>query len=463
MKKITFRTFCLRAALVCCLLSSACLSSLRADDLTVLKGSSAKIFIPGGVKKIAVANPSVADVKPEMDGQSVLISGLAEGNTELRVEGMQGGELVTNVVVRSDLNQMLAQIKDLLSEVEGLEIKAVGDKIVLRGKILTKSDYDQVSKVVAAYSGLILNLAKFDDSIVGNYAAQAILQDIGIDTVTARVVGDTVILEGVVYSQADLKRAEEIAHLKVPNVKNLLQVQDIMVETDVQFIEVSIQNGKNTGFNLLDTLGAAMSGSGSSQGGGLPINFGVSAGASSGILNMHWQNATGKIVAQPHLSTKSGEVGEFQSGGTTYFQIAGNVGGSLQSVDYGVILKVKPTVQGRDHIQNEVSIEVSLPVKDASGRFTLDKYTTKCTSLCKVGESMVMSGMTQLLASKSNDRTPLIGDVPLIDLFFSNKTANKDKKEFAIIVTPQPVFPKVATGLPLGEQHQKMMDEKNKD
>ena len=306
-------------------------------------------------------------------------------------------------------------------------------------------------------------LAKFDDSIVGNYAAQAILQDIGLDTVTARVVGDTVILEGVVYSQADLKRAEEIARLKMPNVKNLLQIQDIMVETDVQFIEVNITHGKNTGFNLLDTLGASMSGAGSSTGGGLPINFGVVAGAGAGILNLHWQDATGKIVASPHLSTKSGEVGEFQSGGTTYFQISGNVGGSLQSVDYGVILKVKPTIQGRDHIQNEVSIEVSLPVKDPSGRFTLDKYSTKCTSLCKVGESMVMSGMTQLLASRSNDRTPLIGDVPLIDLFFSNKTANKDKKEFAIIVTPQPVFPTMAAGKPLGEQHKQLMGEKDKD
>jgi pilus assembly protein CpaC len=457
-------TLGLKLALFCCLLTCAGVPVARGEDLVVLKGSSTQISVPGGVKRVAISTPGVFDAKPGEDGQSVLVSGLQEGSGELRVEQLTGNDIVKNVVVHADLNQTLIEVKDLLSEVEGIEIKTVGDKVVLKGKILTKADYDQVSKVVAAYSGLILNLANFDDSVVGKYVEQAVLEDIGIDTVRAKVVGDTVILEGVVYSAADMKRAEEVARLKIPNVKNLLQVQDVMVETDVQFIEIDSQKDNNTGFNLLDTLGATMSGTGSSTGGGLPIQFGVAAGASSGILNMHWKSATAKIVAQPHLSTKSGEAGEFQSGGTKYFTVASAVGPStLQSVDYGVILKVKPLLQGKDHIQNEVSIEVSLPIKDSVGVFTLDKYSTKCTALCKVGESMIISGLTQQLTGKSNDRTPIIGDVPLIDLFFSNKTSNKDKTEFVIVVTPRPVFPSVATGQPLGEGHQQLIDQKDKD
>lgn len=141
-------------------------SLARADDLVVLKGSSTRIALPDGIKRVMVANPIVIDAKPTPDGLAVLVTGLAEGSSNLHLEGTQGSELVTNVVVRSDLNQMLAQIKDLLSEVEGLEISIVGDKIVLRGKILTKSDYDQVVKVAGAYSTVVLNLAKFDDSIV---------------------------------------------------------------------------------------------------------------------------------------------------------------------------------------------------------------------------------------------------------------------------------------------------------
>ncbi len=435
----------------------------RADDLIVLKGTSAKITVAEGIRKISVANPAVIDAKPALDGMSVVVNGLAEGNSELRIERLQGADLVTHVVVRADLNGTLDQIKALLSDVEGLDIKIIGDKIVMKGNILTKSDYDKVSKVVGAYSSVILNMSTFDRSQMNKYVEEAILQDIGLNTITAHVMGDTVILEGVVYNAADAKRAEELARLRVPNVKNMLRIQDVMIETDVQFVEITTDKSKDMGYNVLDTLGISATGSGAGGtglGGRIPVQFGVSATASAKIKAL-LGNGTGKIVAQPHISTKSGEVGSFQSGGTKYFSISGNVGGSLQSVDYGVILKVKPILQGQDRILNEVSVEVSIPVPDSSGVLTLDKYSTACTALCKVGESMILSGMVQKIANSNSSKTPVMGDVPLLSLFFSNKTSDKQRKEFVIVVTPQPVFPAAAAGQPFGEQHKQLLQDKD--
>ena len=48
---------------------------------------------------------------------------------------------MTNVVVRTDLNETLTQVQDLLGDVEGLTIKVVGNKIVLEGQILTGADW----------------------------------------------------------------------------------------------------------------------------------------------------------------------------------------------------------------------------------------------------------------------------------------------------------------------------------
>jgi type II secretory pathway component GspD/PulD (secretin) len=251
-----------------------------------------------------------------------------------------------------------------------------------------------------------------------------------------------------------------VARLKIPNVKNLLQVEDVMVETDVQFVEVDSDDSKDMGFNVLDSLGVTATGglSGASgTGGKIPMNFGVSATASAQIKAL-LGNSSGKIVAQPHLTTKSGDVGNFQSGGTKYFAVPSTVGPStLQSVDYGVLLKVKPSLQGRDHILNEVTIEVSIPISDPTGVLTVDKYSTTSTALCKVGESMVLSGMVQHIANKTGSKTPLLGDIPLVDLFFSNKTSDRQRKEFVIIVTPRPEFPTPATGQPYSEQHQNLI------
>src|SRR5665213_1496669 len=135
----------------------------------------------------------------------------------------------------------------------------------------------------------------------------------------------------------------------------------------------------------------------------------------------------------------------------------------LIAVDYGVILKVKPTLQGHDRVQNEVTIEVSMPVATAGTQFTLQKYNTTCTAVCKVGESMVISGMTQTISTGNSSKTPLLGDVPILELFFSNKTSDKERHEFVIVVTPQPVFPTEATGAPLGEQHKQLLQDSGKD
>lgn len=448
-----------------CVLFSVCLGSLvsRAEDVIVLKGSSTRIPVAEGVKNIAVANPGVMDARPAEDGRSVLVSGLSEGNSELRIGKLQGTDMVVNVVVHADLNGILDQIKALLSDVEGLSVTIVGDKIVLKGNILTKSDYDEINKVIEAYPRVILNMSTFDRSQMNKYVEAAILRDIGMDTIKARVSADTVILEGVVYSEADAARAVEVAKLRVPNVKSLLSVQDVMVETDVQFVQINGDKNKNMGFNVLDSLGVSLGGSGQGKtgsNGGFPISYGASASAAAQIKAL-LGNGSGKIAAQPHISTKSGETGSFQSGGTKYFSVAGNVGGSLQSVDYGVILKVKPTLRGRDRILNQVTVEVSMPVPDASGVLTLQKYSTECTSLCRVGESMVLSGMVQQMASSNSSKTPILGDVPLLSLFFSNKTSDNSQNEFVILVTPRPVFPTVTGEKAYSEQAQKILQEKD--
>jgi Flp pilus assembly secretin CpaC len=435
-----------------------------ADDVIVLKGSSAQIPVPDGIKKIIVANPAVIDARPSDDGLSVLVNGLGLGNSELRIQKLQGADLVDNVVVQNNLDQTLSEVKDLLSDVEGLEIKTLGNKILFKGNLLTKSDYDKVNRVIAAYPSAILNMSTFNRSEMNKYVEEAILKDIGLDTVTARVMEDTVVLEGVVYSEADKARAEEMAKLRMPSVKNLLTVQDVMIETDVQFITLDLTKGKNMGMNVLDTLSLNAGGSGSSVSGGfnnLPISFGVSGNARfvADLLN-----SNGKTVDSPHLSTKNGETGSFQSGGTAYLNAPGAQGvGNLIQVDYGVILKVKPTLEGRDRVKNEVTIEVSTPTTTSGSQFTLLKYNTTCTSVCKVGESMIISGMTQTISAGNSSKTPLLGDVPLLELFFSNKTADKERHEFVIVVTPRPVFPMAATGPAFSEQHNELLQDKDKD
>jgi pilus assembly protein CpaC len=445
---------------LCIGLSVVLAGPVRAENVVVVKGATTRIAVAEGVQRLSVANPTVADARPDGDGKAVLVQGLAEGSTDLRIERLQGAALAYTIQVTSDLQNLLGQIKELLSEVDGLDVKVVGNKIVLKGSVLTKSDYDRVMKVAEAYASVVLNMAKLDRTEMSKFVEEAIVRDIGCDTVKVRVSEDTAVLEGVVYSDADLARAGEMAKLRVPIVKNLLRVQEVMIETDVHFVQVDKSSASDIGYNVLK--GASIGGSFDLKGGtATPTvnSFSVNASLTAKI-NALVGAGTAKILAQPHLSTKSGGEGTFHSGGATYFAVSGVNAGSLEKIEYGIILKVKPTLQGRDRIMNEVTIEVSVPSAKPQGTFSLEKFDTKSVAMCKVGESIMLSGLVQSLATQFKEKTPLLGDIPLLSMFFSNKQKSNESRELIVLISPKPIFPQADNSPAFSKEREHLLNEK---
>jgi pilus assembly protein CpaC len=432
----------------------------QAEDLTVIKGASTKIAVPDGIKKIVIGTPGVIDARPDEDARLAVVMGVAEGSSELRIERLQGADLVYKVTVHADLQAMVDQIKELLSDVVGLEIKTVGNKIVFQGNIITQSSWEKIKKVETAYAGAIVNMATFDQKAMAGDIQKAILNDfsaIGVDTVTVEVSGDTAILDGVVYSDNDLARITEKARLRMPNVHSLVRVQQLMIETDVQFVEVDRSFSSSIGNNILDqnlTVGGSASG-GNTGKPGLSYFSGVTSQLQAAV-----NNGNSKIVNQIHISAASGTEGHSKLGGTAYFPVAGNVGGSLVPVEYGIIVKIKPTLQGRDHLLNEISVEVSAPVVSASGPYTVTTFTTGTAAMCKVGESIILSGFATALSSQSSDKTPVLGDIPLLNLFFNAKTKSRAKKQLVLLLTPRLVMPEATTPAPLSDESRKLLEAK---
>jgi len=257
-----------------------------------------------------------------------------------------------------------------------------------------------------------------------------------------------VILDGVTYSDADMQRAIEKARLRMPNVKSLLRVQQLMIETDLQFVEVDRENDSSFGNNILNNT--SLSGAFSAANSGKPsLSMGA---ATTGTINAQLTVQNSKTIYQDHLTGASGQEVSFKKGDTSYFSIPGNVGGSLVPVSYGVIIKVKPTMVGRDRIMTEVSVEVSAPVVGGAGALTVSEFKTTTSIMSKVGETVVLSGFAQALGTQNDNKTPVLGDIPLLNLMFANKNKSKSKKDGLLLLTPRPSFPETATGPAYSEQ-----------
>ncbi|MEI6808246.1 MAG: pilus assembly protein N-terminal domain-containing protein [bacterium] len=410
--------------------------AMAAEQLFLEPNKTTRLDLSGTIQKIMVSNQGVADARPSDDGKSVVIRALATGKSEIRIVRANEQDLIYDLTVRADLAQLAKDIEQLLQNVEGLSIKIVGDRIVLDGNLIVKSDYDRVQQIASTYAAAILNLTKLDRSKMNDYVAAVIQKDIGIKSIKVNVSGDTATLEGIVYDPADATMAMEKAKQRCSKIVSLLRLEEVMIETDVYFIMINTTDDKKTGFNLMKTLNINASASASDAG----ASFSVSANLMA-QLNVLVGEGKAKFLATPHLSTKSGGTGKFHSGGEVFFQVSGTTGGSLDKVEHGVILTVKPVLRGQDRVVNEVTLQVSVPSKQPKGAFAIEKFETTSTTMSKIGESILISGLSQSLETQFKEKTPLLGDIPILSAFFSEKGKTRTSRDIVVVITPRPVFP----------------------
>jgi pilus assembly protein CpaC len=425
-------------------------TDLRGDEFTVGKGSSTNIAVAAGIRKIIVGSDSIIAAGPQKDGKAAVVVGLAEGSSELRIEQLQGPDLVYKVAVRPDSMGTIDQIKELLSGVAGLKIKCVGSKAAFEGKIKSQIDSDMIKKVEAAYPGTIIDLITYEQPDMPEAVRTCILHDLherGLESVTVQIVGDAVILDGVVYSAGDLAQAVETAKLRALNVKSLVRVEEVMIETDLQFVEVDQDDLSSMGQNLFDNNIVLQPTA--SVGVGRPsLNLAATA---TYKINTALTAANCKSIYQEHISGASGQEVVFKQGRTIY-------AAGLPVVPYGVIIKVKPTLFGRDGIMSDLSLEVSTAVSDP-GRVTTTEFRTGTSVMSRVGQTVVISGFAQALRSSSRDTTPVLGDIPLLNLLFAGKSKSKSHKEAVLLLTTRPVYPEAATGPAYSAQSKSILNE----
>jgi len=418
--------------------------ALRADDLTIIKGSSNRIAVAEGIRKISVSNESVLAAKPQEEGKAAMVLGLTPGTSALRIERLQGADLTYNITVRSEVEGPLEQMQDLLSDVVGLKIKAVGSKIAFEGKIQTQCDMEKIKKVEAAYPGAVINLTTFNqpdwaEAIKGIIRKD--LHDMGVSTVAVEVAGDTAVLEGTVVNDAEATNIVEKVKLRLPNVRNLLHVQQAMIETDLQFVEVDKDSASSFGQNLFDnniTISPYFSAANTGKPG-----LGLTAAASYKI-NTALTSANCKSVYQEHISGASGQEVAFKQGGTLYVP-------GLPPVPYGVIIKVKPTLLGSEGILSDVTVEISTAAW-AMGQVTTKEFKTTTSVMSRIGETVILSGFAQALGTSSTDKTPFLGDVPILNLLFANKSKSKPRKDAILLLTPHPAYPQPANSPAFSDQ-----------
>lgn len=158
-------------------------------------------------------------------------------------------------------------------------------------------------------------------------------------------------------------------------------------------------------------------------------------------------NRTTKILAEPNLVTLSGYPASFISGGQfavpTVVGINGIAGSVTQFQGYGTQLQFTPTVLDKDHVRLQVAptvseVDQSASVNGIPGLHVESVYTTVDL---REGQWLAIAGLIQDKQDGAKVRVPWLGDIPIIDLFFSRRTVARDETELVILVSPELVHP----------------------
>lgn len=297
------------------------------------------------------------------------------------------------------------------------------------------------------------------------------------------VAEDRVSLSGTVPTTEVMDGANKLAALygsKVVNSIRVVQVHGKQVELKLRIVEVDRTKITTFGFNLAHSVGGNIGVAGTGQfpstftatpsTGGLgtvtvdnPLTIWFYNGAhniGASIQDLQQHNLL-QILAEPTLTTLSGDTARFLSGGEFPFPVVQGGGAGVNSSaitiqfrPYGVKVEFTPTVNADGTVHLKLMPEVS--TLDYANAVTISGFTVPALSTRRAeteielrdGQTFMISGLLNRTTTDSLSKIPGIADIPILGQLFKSKSLTHGVSELVILVTANVVDPLTQTSVP---------------
>lgn len=402
------------------------------------------------VKRISVGNPAIADI-------------LITSPTQLYLLGRSLGS--TNVLLWDGSNRLI----------DSLDLEVVHDLSGLKGKLHQVLPNEPI-EVFSAQGALVLrgqvsNAAAMDSALklAESYAQQATKDD----------------KQGAPAGAA--------AEQPMPLI-NLLSVggsQQVMLEVKVAEMQRNLFKNLNVRFNALDFGSSGRwSGGGFNNGDGLGFDedglvnpttlFGDGTGIFGQFLSDNFlfnvvleaakDNGSAKVLAEPTLTTLTGQQAEFISGGEFPVPITEDDGITIEFKEFGVGVKFLPVVLDSGRINLNLNVSVS-ELSNANSLVldtglesilgngvnqvipSLTKRSAQSTVELGNGQTIAIAGLISENTRDFVSRFPGLGDVPVLGQLFRSQQFIHGETELVILVTPHLAKPVDARTVRLPTEH----------
>ena len=431
----------------------------RSSSITVPLYKSRVVELSTAPKRVSIGNPDIADVLVLKSGE-LYILGKDLGTTNVLVWDRDDVLVSTiGVSVTHDLDGLKAQLNSVMPN-ENIQVLSAQRNLILAGQV------SSVTRMDAA-----LQIAK-------SYLEQA---------ATAK--------EKIMFKQETSGTgAEDRKSGEVINLLTVAGTQQVMLQVRVAEVQRDAVKHLNAQFNTINNsgkwVGGAVNGGATfpdaqwlpdrapvpllgspGRSGGSPVgpnqtllapttpsitNSGLFGSFLSNsfianvILDAFQQRGLAKILAEPTLTTQTGQDAQFLSGGSFPIPVPQFGGGiAIEYKDFGVKLAFQPLVLDSGRISLKLNISVSelaqanslvLAPITTSTVFAVPALTERRASSTvelSDGQSMGIAGLMNESMRNAVNKFPGLGDIPILGQLFRSQDFQKGQTELVILVTPR--------------------------
>ena len=211
---------------------------------------------------------------------------------------------------------------------------------------------------------------------------------------------------------------------------------------------------------LIDFNNTAVGIASAVEGGGAPpqldgLTLGIADTLSNGVrfgalIRAIGGDAKNNILSTPTLVTLDNEEAEITVGQNVPF-VTGSYtstgGGStptnpfqtIQRQDVGLTLKIKPQINEGNAVRMEVSQEVSSLSGSSAGASDIvtNKRALKTTVMVDDGQVLVLGGLLDDQLTESEQKVPMLGDIPILGWLFRHQSTQKVKRDLMVFLHPR--------------------------
>ncbi|HKT16647.1 MAG TPA: type II and III secretion system protein family protein [Stellaceae bacterium] len=419
----SLRSILAAAALV--LAAGSGLHPAHADEILSPSGSAIRIDVGKGdlikldrnADTVFVADPKIADVRVKTP-RLIYIFGKGPGETSLyAVDAEQ--HVITNksVVVTRDTARLQAALDQLIPN-NAVQVKNVDGELVLTGRVKSPAEAEDARRLARPFVE--------DDKQLINHIAVDAPNQVNLRVRVAEVQHNVIKELGINWDNAFNFGAFTLGfatgHPVIPPGSLF----------NSQFI-----NLRNPGIG-----GTTNSFFGTARTSSVSVNAVIDALNQNGLVN---------ILAEPNLTSVSGETASFLAGGEFPIPVPQSNGtGTTITVEYkpfGVALAFTPVILADGRISMRVRPEVSQISSTGQVQingFNIPALTTRraeTTIELASGQTFALGGLLQNNIADTVNKVPGLGELPVLGPLFRSTQFQRNESELVILVTPYLVRP----------------------